>query len=281
MHRHVEIGLSILLGLMVSNSAEAAPRDERFVLKGHGAGAASARTTTLPTGRPSGAVQRGFIAGGAYGHATPGSRSEAARGGGSAAGAAAYDGYVGGHGYSSGSPGASHAWAPLDADAARRGGGFATGREAYGYAGPPPGGYAVGPGRGFAGGFATGREAYGYAGPPPGGYAVAPGRGFIGGFATTRTDPYAAGPGGSAAGVAYPVGPAYGYASEPTNGYPAVPGAGYVTAGQTCAAPVHGYANPRGCCSAVGPIGYVTDRAYSGPYSPDPIFGYLPVIYPW
>jgi hypothetical protein len=96
----------------------------------------------------------------------------------------------------------------------------------------------------------------------------------------TRTDPYAAGPTGGAPNAISPVGPVYGYASEPGTGYP-VSGAGYVTVGQTCAAPPQGYANPRGCCSAVGPVGYVTDRAYNGPYSPDPVFGYLPVMYPW
>ena len=43
MHRHIEIGLGVILGLVVVNSAQAAPRDGRFVLKGHGTAAAAER----------------------------------------------------------------------------------------------------------------------------------------------------------------------------------------------------------------------------------------------
>jgi hypothetical protein len=190
MHRQIEIGLGVLLGLMVTNSAAAAPRDGRLNPKSHGAGAALARTTMQPIGRPVGAGQRGLITRRADGKVAPGSGAEAATRWGSAAGALAYEGYVGGRGYNV-APGAGYAGAPLDAGAVRGSGGFATGRAAYGYAGPPPGGYAVGPARGAVGGFATGRAAYGYAGPPPGGYGVGPARGAVAGFATgSRPTPW-------------------------------------------------------------------------------------------
>jgi hypothetical protein len=190
MHRQIEIGLGVLLGLMVTNSAAAAPRDGRLNPKSHGAGAALARTTMQPIGRPVGAGQRGLITRRADGKVAPGSGAEAATRWGSAAGALAYEGYVGRRGYNV-APGAGYAGAPLDAGAVRGSGGFATGRAAYGYAGPPPGGYAVGPARGAVGGFATGRAAYGYAGPPLGGYGVGPARGAVAGFATgSRPTPW-------------------------------------------------------------------------------------------
>jgi hypothetical protein len=207
MHRQIEIGLGVLLGLMVTNSAAAAPRDGRLNPKSHGAGAALARTTMQPIGRPVGAGQRGLITRRADGKVAPGSGAEAATRWGSAAGALAYEGYVGRRGYNV-APGAGYAGAPLDAGAVRGSGGFATGRAAYGYAGPPPGGYAVGPARGAVGGFATGKAAYGYAGPPPGGYAVGPARGAVGGFATGRA--------------------AYGYAGPPPGGYGVGPARGAV-----------------------------------------------------
>ena len=53
MHRHIEIGLGVMLGLVVVNSAQAAPRDGRFVLKGHGT-AAAARGYAAPVGQPMG-----------------------------------------------------------------------------------------------------------------------------------------------------------------------------------------------------------------------------------
>jgi hypothetical protein len=182
MHRHIEIGLGVVLGLVVVNSAQAAPRDGRFILKGHGTGAA-ARGYAAPVGRTYGAVQRGFTGDRVYGNVAPAYGY----------GAASRWGYGQGPAY-------DHMEGRAYGSAARPG---SAGVPPYDYAAGAAGGYASARTYGYGGG-----PAYGYAAPPSDGYATGRANGYIG------ASPYAhtAGPGAYTMGrtYSYPGAPAYG-----------------------------------------------------------------------